>query len=769
MIFINNRINITKKLAGALFIVGILSSNFAAFAQRPGRVAANKPASAPKCSGAWTGVITYTRQQNQTNNKRVERVSGRGYDTTDWQMDYNYNAQVAVIESPEKNGSSIGKATINHSMTSTEKVEAVESNSCDRGKTWKDMRGSSTSKTEITASQGGLDANVNVGVNEDGTYAVSVGVPQIKGQVSGSQTSSFSGQCTAKAGKNLTMPGTETSVDGHSLTSDGNNRVDPANPNRVSGSYTMNLPGGVAETITWNLQKCGAPLRIIDLKFEDMKFPNWNDWKEVVEQTGTIDGNLVKVKATVLNASGEKKYADLAFKETYKGDKWDGAKPDYPLHDIVSFAVDPGETRDIEMLWNTSGYAWYDDGRPRLVQRVKAEIWEKYKMIDDMTKNIKVAPKPVVLIHGLWASWLTFETWQNIFTTSHSYDWKAFPVGENINKGIINTGREFLSSEQTNSTPDNADAVKKYVQYAQEDRNAWHVDMVAHSVGGVIARYYIQNLMPPNPDDGRPVVEHLVMLGTPNTGSPCADVMDFAFNLTDKSPRVIHDMTTEAMAEFNQRVVSRRGVKFSALAGNPLPTMCKSIVPNDGLVPVPSAIWTIGDHKESSSIHTDLTSTKDFSDFVKPHLAIGPRGDHNPSPDIPGMGWLPRSKRQYGASFAGDNFEESGFGDSVAVDGGQAFARDLHLAPKQSIEIDVPVEAARNFGLTFMADPNISATLLDASGTVVGSNLAGSPESRSWFRSILCNRPTTAGIWKIRLENTGDKESRIVLTTWKDA
>jgi hypothetical protein len=384
-----------------------------------------------------------------------------------------------------------------------------------------------------------------------------------------------------------------------------------------------------------------------------------------------------------------------------------------------------------------------------------------------MTKNLKIAPKPVVLIHGLWASWLTFETWQNIFTTTHSYDWKAFPVGENINKGIINTGRDFLSSEETNTTAQNADSVKSYVRYAQEDRNAWHVDMVAHSVGGIIARYYIQNLMPPNPEDGRPVVEHLVMLGTPNLGSPCADVMDLAFNLTGKSPRVIHESTQESMAQFNRTVVSRRGVKFSALAGNPLPTMCKSIVPNDGFVPVPSAVWNIGDHRESSSIHTDLTGTKDFSDFVKPHLAVGPRGDHKPDVDVPGMGWLPKTKRQYGAGFSGES-DESG-GGSVITDEPHAFARDITHAAKQRVEIDVPVETARNFGLTFMTDPNVSATLIDSSGAVAGANLAASPEARGWFRSIFYSRPTTAGTWKIRLENTGDRECRVVLTTWKDA
>src|SRR5690606_20706124 len=189
------------------------------------------------------------------------------------------------------------------------------------------------------------------------------------------------------------------------------------------------------------LQKCGAPLRLTDVAFEDMKFPNWNDWGEISEEKGTIDGNLVKIKATVLNASGETKYADIKFKETYKGDKWDGAKPDGTLENgEVSVRLEPGEEREVEMVWDSSGYSWYDDGRPRLVQRIKAELEENGKKVDEMTKNLKVAPKPVVLVHGLWSNWKAWETWQNILTTSHSYDWKAFPVGERPDKGIMNTG-----------------------------------------------------------------------------------------------------------------------------------------------------------------------------------------------------------------------------------------------------------------------------------------------------------------------------------------
>ena len=267
------RIGFINRTFALILLFTIICGNFSAFAQTK-----SKPAAATKCSGAWTGSITYSRYQKMTDNKTTPRVSGRGEDKRDWEMIYDYKASVAVVEAPEKNGSNIGKATITHDFSSTEKITAVEKNSCDRGKTWKDMRGESLSKTLTVGRGERVEANVNVGVNMDGTYTVSVGLPQIKGENSGSQSSSFSGQCQPKEGKTFNMPPTPTTIDGNSLTSDGKHRVDPADPNRLSGEYTRTWQN-VTEKISWNLEKCGAPLRITDLRFEDMKFPKWDDWQ----------------------------------------------------------------------------------------------------------------------------------------------------------------------------------------------------------------------------------------------------------------------------------------------------------------------------------------------------------------------------------------------------------------------------------------------------------------------------------------------------------
>ncbi len=520
------------------------------------------------------------------------------------------------------------------------------------------------------------------------------------------------------------------------------------------------------------------------MKFESPKFPNFEDWQEITEQVGTIDGNMVKIKATVLNASGETKYADVKFKETYKGDKWDGAKPDAPLGDgAVSVRLDPGEEREVELVWDSSGYAWFDDGRPRLVQRIKAELEESGKKTDELTKNLKVAPKPLVLVHGLWSSWRAWETWQNILTTTHSYDWKAFPVGEHPEKGSMNTGGAFLSSDPTNGIFENSRQLGKYIRYAQEDRNAWHVDIVAHSMGGLIARHYIHAFMPPTPD-GRPQVSHLVMLGTPNLGSPCADVMDATFNVLGKNVEAVRQLKPSVVAEFNRVTTNRKGVKFSALAGNPLPVLCKSVSWNDGVVPVESAVWRVRDNALSKNLHTDLTGTSDFSSFVKPRVAVGPHGNHNP--EAPEQARIRKPEYQdtsnpFAAVFVNASYStvadaytspEGGAPLTFARDAEEfrpAFAKELTLAPKQETEIEIPVPTGTDFGVTFMADASVSATLLDERGAVRGQNLAGSPESRGLFRTIYVERVAGGATLRLKLVNTGALAASVVISAWNDA
>jgi hypothetical protein len=194
------------KLLCLLAITMVLPGSFA-FGQKKGA----KPV-ASKCSGAWTGTVTYMRRHIIKDNKKTPRVSN-GVDEREFRMTYEYVAKVLVTEGTANTKNNVAKASVDMTMTSRDKTESKEKNSCDRGKTWKEMSGTFINRTETTG-QGSTDANVTVGVNADGTYSVSVGISDIAGKSSGSSSSTCKGQCTEKKGTKLTMPEVPATVPG---------------------------------------------------------------------------------------------------------------------------------------------------------------------------------------------------------------------------------------------------------------------------------------------------------------------------------------------------------------------------------------------------------------------------------------------------------------------------------------------------------------------------------------------------------------------------
>jgi pimeloyl-ACP methyl ester carboxylesterase len=64
---------------------------------------------------------------------------------------------------------------------------------------------------------------------------------------------------------------------------------------------------------------------------------------------------------------------------------------------------------------------------------------------------------------------------------------------------------------------------KQLAEIGLELNHGKELHIVAHSMGGLICRWFIEY------GEGHQVVQHLVMLGTPNAGSPWAVVQDWAF------------------------------------------------------------------------------------------------------------------------------------------------------------------------------------------------------------------------------------------------
>jgi len=210
-----------------------------------------------ECEGSgWVGTITYTRKRSASNIKTTERVSGRGRDTINSEMQDTYFAQISVTESTEQNGGSVGRAAISSAFNSSEKRSASEMNLCSGKRQLQEMRGEFSETSRTSGSAGNVEVSVSISTNSDGTYRISMKTPPIKGMASGSSSASYSGQCVPKEGKNISSEPSEISIGGHSFGTD-LQRMNPSDPNHLSGSYSI-TSYGVTDTITWDLRKCGS-------------------------------------------------------------------------------------------------------------------------------------------------------------------------------------------------------------------------------------------------------------------------------------------------------------------------------------------------------------------------------------------------------------------------------------------------------------------------------------------------------------------------------
>jgi pimeloyl-ACP methyl ester carboxylesterase len=581
------------------------------------------PAAAPlaaKCVRGWSGSLQFTRKQSSSVSKSVPRIAGKGIQTSESKMNYDYSAQITVRETPERKGFSIAKARATSVLTFSESRTSTDQAVCSGERQPRTMSGSFTTQRETRASTPGVDANVSVTMSSNGAYSIGISVPSLHSTNTGSSSSSYSGQCYPKKGGGSTVPVSEGRTDPVSFSTDGSHRAPLSDLNHLSGSYSKKY-GNVTDTLGWDLRRCGTPLRLVDLKFEDMKFPLWEAWREVTPETSTVDGNIVRMKAIVANDSGEDQSAALMFKD---GDSRLSNMPEGPpeLLKQVSFSVAAGEEKTVEFLWDTSGYAWFDNGQARSFQKIKAEIWDNNKKIDDVTRNLRVAPRPLVLVHGYWADWSMWVRWPSMLHNRHG-DWKAFAVGERPGNGKMDMGESATSLKPTNTISQNAAELARYIRYAQEFSNAWHVDIVGHTMGGLVARQYIHQSMPIYPD-GKPQVAYLMMLGTPNLGSPCADVMSAPLEAVGKRVEVLREMRTSVVAQFNKQVFERKGVEFSALAGALGLPRCYSLDFNDGFTPVPSQLWTITDTARMNILYDAMAGGAVFGEFVLPRVAKGP-------------------------------------------------------------------------------------------------------------------------------------------------
>ncbi len=140
-----------------------------------------------------------------------------------------------------------------------------------------------------------------------------------------------------------------------------------------------------------------------------------------------------------------------------------------------------------------------------------------------------------------------------------------------------------------------------------EELSAKRVNIIAHSMGGLDARYAIARL------GLSECVASLVTIGTPHRGTPLADLGSHVLGETLGLRRVLaafgmevaalRDLTTSRMAAFNEKVSDARGVWYASVVAHAAGRSVHPLLwpthrylslrdgPNDGLVPLASQAW----------------------------------------------------------------------------------------------------------------------------------------------------------------------------------
>lgn len=238
--------------------------------------------------------------------------------------------------------------------------------------------------------------------------------------------------------------------------------------------------------------------------------------------------------------------------------------------------------------------------------------------------------RPVVLVHGFGATWQSWEAYLGATGYLAGIGREGFAVGDGQVAGSLNTGNLLDPTQRTNTIAENAAILGAYIDAVRDATGAPQVDLIAHSMGGLISRYYIDRVME------KRTVAQLIMLGSPQLGTDCANLPAAAGLYL---PATLELRPSYVSGLFNPQITRRHGVPFYILAGTPIHERLRSPctdVPSDTVISRRSARGTVGFSSEMPVLHTDMNRSPDvFARFVSP-LLLRPTSEIPFGPDPTG-------------------------------------------------------------------------------------------------------------------------------------
>jgi pimeloyl-ACP methyl ester carboxylesterase len=310
---------------------------------------------------------------------------------------------------------------------------------------------------------------------------------------------------------------------------------------------------------------------------------------------------------------------------------------------IAECAVPAGSDSCETTPFSALGWYWNPDGRPTPERTITASINGTQP---EESLTIAVKPRPVVMVHGFNSSYKTWTAYLGSEGFLAELGLQGFAVGDGQVTGVMKTGSVTDPLKRTNTIAQNAAVLGEYIDHVRQVTGAEKVDLLVHSMGGLISRYYIDRLMT---EDN---VAQLIILGSPMAGSACSIL---PASLGMMLPATLEIQPSYMEKVFNQQIVHRRGVPFHALAGTKLLDAVESpctAVPSDVVVTLDSVRAIPMPVEEIPLLHTELNKSREvFKGFVT-RLLETPAGEFEVAADPPPGSKAPASQ-QFSQVFTG--------------------------------------------------------------------------------------------------------------------
>ena len=326
------------------------------------------------------------------------------------------------------------------------------------------------------------------------------------------------------------------------------------------------------------------------------------------------------------------------------------------------------------------GWYWGPDGvaRPGRVLQVEMAGQQLAAALE-----ITIKPRPVVLVHGFLSNWETWQAYLGPGGYLASIGLKGFAVGDGQAPGVMNTGSPSNPAGRTNSIAQNAAVLKAYMASVQQQTGAEKVDLLVHSMGGMISRYYLDRVM----DNDN--VAQVIFLGTPMAGSACVFPVAGLGFLIPASLEILPDYMVNI---FNRQIVHRRGVPFYMVAGtlliDPLTSPCAD-APSDTVVGLDSASSIqLDDIRQLPMFHGDLPSNKQVFDQEVAGLLQALPGSFAARPDPPASA-VTTETSQFSRDFTGHLQPGESADVSINIDPNVSLANFSLYDSSRTLEIEV--------------------------------------------------------------------------------